>query len=108
MVCKMQPGSESLGIIARELALDIADSVYSPQLVTHVPGVANLAADALSRMYQPDKRYKLPPILKDAVRIDPEPRTAAWWRAAVPRLRHGGSTSGPAALEWDTPDDQFQ
>ena len=49
-VTKMQPSGPSLMVVAREFALDMADAVYDPQLVSHVPGVANLAADALSRI----------------------------------------------------------
>ena len=41
MVCKMQPHSAALNVVARELALDIADAAYDPQLATHVPRVAN-------------------------------------------------------------------
>ena len=36
-------------VVAKELALDIAQGVYRPQLVQHVPGLANKSADALSR-----------------------------------------------------------
>ena len=49
MVANMQPHSASLGVVAREMALDIADAVYSPDLAAHLPGVANVTADALSR-----------------------------------------------------------
>ena len=38
-------GGYTLGIVARELALDIADAIYEPQMASHVPGVANVGAD---------------------------------------------------------------
>ena len=34
-----------LGVIAREIALDVAGSVYVPTLIRHIPGVANTVAD---------------------------------------------------------------
>ena len=98
-VCKMQPSSPTLGIIARELALDLADAIYDPQLVSHVPGVANLAADALSRFHQPGKRFVLPPILKDALEITVPPRPLSWWRSLVPRQSHLGEAGAPPQLK---------
>ena len=53
MVAKMQPHSARLGIIAREMALDVAALSYCPYVIAHLPGIANRAADALSRMHQP-------------------------------------------------------
>ncbi len=47
--------TKSLGVIARELALDMADAAYSPDVCEHVPGIANVGADVLSRKFQPDK-----------------------------------------------------
>eukprot|EP00959_Pyramimonas_sp_CCMP1952_P397671 8332867-Pyramimonas_sp.AAC.1 len=46
--------SGSLGLIAREVALDVASAVYGPDVVEHVPGLANVAADTLSRRFAPD------------------------------------------------------
>ena len=53
LVAKMQPHSQQLGIIAREMALDIAEMSYSPDVINHVPGISNKAADTLSRLYEP-------------------------------------------------------
>ena len=47
MVTKMKTHSQSLGVVAREMALDISDAVYEPQVASHVPGVANIAAVCL-------------------------------------------------------------
>ena len=107
-VCKMQPSSPSLGVIARELSLDIADAIYDPQLVSHVPGVANLAADALSRLFQPGKRFSLPTILRHCKRVHPPDRTPQWWRSVVPRLRQQGSVEVPKDTVNALPDDAFQ
>ena len=86
MITKMQPHSYSLGVVARELALDISQAVYEPQLASHVPGVANVAADALSRKYEPSTvPYKLPPVLAECTEVFPKDRAATWWRSLAPR-----------------------
>ena len=56
LVAKMQPNSAKLGLIARELAMDIAHTPFAPEVVTHLPGVAHVLADALSRLEDPKKR----------------------------------------------------
>ena len=48
------------GAISRELALDMAEAVYRPGIGTHIPGVANVTADALSRLFGPDSKYSIP------------------------------------------------
>ena len=85
MACKMQPHSASLGVVAREMALDIADAIYDPQLATHVPGVANVAADTLSRRFMPVYAFIRPNILVRATEVHPPARTTDWWRSTVPR-----------------------
>ena len=52
LLCKMQPHSERLGLIAREIALDVANSAFSPDDVSHIPGISNKGPDILSRMYE--------------------------------------------------------
>ena len=69
------------GIIAREVALDISDNVYSPDMAKHIPGVANVAADALSRLNQPGKSKDIPEYLRSVTRTVIAPRTQQWWRA---------------------------
>ena len=49
MIVKMRAGGQGTALIARALALDIADALYGPQVVSHVPGIANILADWLSR-----------------------------------------------------------
>ena len=77
---RMQPHSSALGLIARELALDIATTAYAPDEAVHIPGLANKAADILSRLYGPS-----PPPLPDYLpehlchRCSPRPR--GWWRS---------------------------
>ena len=45
--------SKDLAVVAREFALDLAKDRYRLHLIAHIPGVTNLEADALSRMFAP-------------------------------------------------------
>ena len=80
MVAKMQPKSKSLGVVARELALDLADSTYSLDFAQHVAGVTNGIADTLSRKFQPGKSFAVPQFLVHAKEVPPPVRIASWWR----------------------------
>ena len=51
-------------LIAREIALDLAQSVYQPQVVSHISGLANVTADQLSRVYSPGSSHSVPDHLK--------------------------------------------
>ena len=50
MVIRMQAKGAGTSVVARELALDVADCLYTPAIGEHVPGVANKLADYLSRL----------------------------------------------------------
>ena len=63
MVVKTQPHSETLGLIAREMALDIGASSYAPDEAVHIPGISNTAADCLSRVFEPGPSATLPSYL---------------------------------------------
>ena len=78
---KMQPHSASLGIVARELALDVCNSSQSPDDVVHIPGIANKTADALSRLYEPTSPPNtIPPHLAPHLLHRCAPRSRNWWR----------------------------
>ena len=81
MVAKMQPHSPQLGIIARELALDVASASYAPDVTVHLPGLSNTAADALSRKHDPGKRFVLPAYLANCPEMEVAPRLRSWWQA---------------------------
>ena len=53
LITKMKAHSTRINIIAREMALDIAHATYTPNTASHIAGVANVAADALSRIDSP-------------------------------------------------------
>ena len=81
LVCKMQPHSEQLGRIAREMALDIGESTYSPDDVAHIAGISNVGADILSRQFLPNSiPPPLPPYLPAHLQQKCAPRGEGWWR----------------------------
>ena len=81
LVTKMQPHSENLGIIAREMALDVAESTYSPDEVVHIPGISNKAADCLSRLHDPNSKTRaLPAYLPSHLNTQCDARVGSWWR----------------------------
>jgi len=67
-------------IVARELALDIAESIYRPDIGEHIPGVVNLAADALSRLFIPNGKYVIPTYLAGALCVFPPKRRRSFYR----------------------------
>ena len=81
LVAKMQPHSQQLGIIARELALDIAAAAHTPDVVRHIPGIANVAADALSRQTEPGNTKPVPAYLPIYCRTRCPCRDEAWWKS---------------------------
>ena len=84
MIVKMQPKSMTLGVIARELALDVAIALYAPTIVAHIPGVVNRTADSLSRRYAPSKTtWEVPGYLRDTPELIRR-RNRTWWRSLEP------------------------
>ena len=109
LVCKMQPHSDRMAIIAREIALDVGHSSVAPDDAIHIPGIANTAADALSRSLQPGKPKTLPPYLTPNLKWSPSPRPREWWKSVPPtetktfskkRAGMGGGTYVPS---WPEP-----
>ena len=70
-----------MATVAREVALDVADGVYTPTLSEHIPGVTNEAADGLSRRHQPNKIFVRHSLLNDAKEIQTATRNRSWWRS---------------------------
>ena len=77
---KMASTSPTLSVILQELALDLAlADMERPSIWAHVPGVANIEPDALSRMYAPEAKL-LPACLTDVPEIEVPVRDARFWR----------------------------
>jgi hypothetical protein len=77
---KMKTAGVGPGIIAREMALDVASSEYMPSIVEHIPGVENTVADELSRRFQPGHDYAHPAALLGVDELVLEPRTRSYFR----------------------------
>ena len=92
---KAAPGA--MNLIAREYALDAAECAYEPDVVAHLPGVANKVADILSRRRDPKFAgvWAPPEFLQFSERVTPPPRSLQWWRARVaPRSAFSGKVWG--------------
>ena len=75
---------QSVGLVARELALDIGRATYTPHLVTHIPGVTNILSDYLSRTCDPAHAHDpQPPGLSGAERTLVPTRAHAWYQCLV-------------------------
>ena len=76
LALKLKAKSYGTGVIAREIALDLADSLYFPTLAERLPGTSNWLCDALSR---PDE-HEIPGMLQTITRDQPLPRTLEYFR----------------------------
>ena len=82
LALKLKASGSGPAIVARELALDMAECLYRPIVAEHLPGVANITADELSRLVLTGS---VPAGLKEACRVKVPKRSRLWWRAlAVP------------------------
>ena len=83
-MAKLQASSPSLRIVARELALEIADGSFAPDVVEHIAGVANVLADRLRQKFDPWlPEWSLPNELRDATHHECVFRTPAWWKTVA-------------------------
>ena len=78
MLIRMKADGVGTALISRELALDIAEAVYQPNVGSHIPGVTNVLADHLSRRL--DDSSPLPQALRHAKRRWFPHRGYHWWR----------------------------
>jgi hypothetical protein len=81
---KLKTSGTGSGIIAREIALDLAQSEYKPNVVQHVPGVDNIVADELSRKFQPEHVFTLPTALAGVTEIQLPVRDRSYFRSTMP------------------------
>ena len=83
---RMASSAPGMSIVLRELALLEAGNLFQPASLTHIPGVANDWADALSRLSAPEPRT-LPPALAACPRARVPPRAANWYRSLADPAR---------------------
>ena len=80
MVVHCQIRGVGTSLVAREVALDLAEGVYRPDVAAHVPGVTNVLPDALSRLWEPGAKSRCPEGLRHVQRAQVPPRPRTWWR----------------------------
>ena len=83
LAMKLKTHGAACGIIARELALDMAVESFPPVIAEHVPGIANLVPDILSRRYDPhyEKDWQVPPLLRGVHEVVLAPRGLEYYRS---------------------------
>ena len=63
LMLRMKTSGKGAAKVAREVALDVAEDIYRPTIVQHLPGITNISADALSRLSKPGSTYVIPSFL---------------------------------------------
>jgi hypothetical protein len=81
MLAAFKGTGHSMGILAREVALDIGCGIFRPDICAHSPGVAHKVADALSRKHAPGFDYSLPSCLVEATEILAPLRPRSYYRS---------------------------
>ena len=94
---KLKTSGAGTAIIAREMALDIASSEYSPQVVEHVPGIDNIIPDELSRRFQPEHKFVLPSQLSGVPEVKLPIRVEGYFRtiSGKPATSHKPASKAP-------------
>ena len=70
----------AINAVTREVALDLAEGLYTVDHLVHLPGRLNCWADKLSRLYAPGSGATVPAELVGIPRFTPPLRTDSWWR----------------------------
>jgi len=79
LIVNLRPSTPQLALIGREIAMEYAQAVFVPVLAEHIPGVANVTADKLSRWHQPGYNAAPCNILRHAVERVLPPRDHSYY-----------------------------
>ena len=79
LIVNMRPTTPQLALIGQEIALEFADVPFVPVIAMHIPGVANVAADELSRWWQPGHVAAVPTFVGNAPRAMPPARNREYY-----------------------------
>ena len=80
LALKLRPKGRQMAILAREIALVLSD-MASPIKPIHIPGIAHVLADQLSRLHEDENQSILQhPALTVAKRIVPPKRPRRWYK----------------------------
>jgi len=74
MIVNMRPTTPALALIGQEIALEFAAAPFVPMVAAHVPGIANVCADELSRWHQPGHTAAVPTFVSSSSRASPAER----------------------------------
>ena len=89
-IAKNGSGTPGVGTILRELSLEEAKLGSAISSLTHIPGISNTWADALSRLEAPEPKV-VPVPLQHVTRAPAPMRNKAWWNTgSLPAGREGG------------------
>ena len=81
---KMRPKTPAIGIIVRELAIQLAEQSVPPDAL-QTPGISHVVADALSRVFSPEGGgvvdASIHPALASATLSAPPERSPQWYKA---------------------------
>ena len=72
--------AKNSSLIGKEMAWIYTQAAFHPRYVQHVPGVTNVLADALSRITDPTKQYKIPAELRHITRTQAPLRDKNYYR----------------------------
>ena len=85
VLCLKPSRSCGLGLLAREMALDLAEGAYKPDIAAvHIVGVTNKLADLLSREAAPGGTGDRPLVLHQSSETVILPRPRSWYRTLKP------------------------
>ena len=84
MVAHLKAKSPRLNYIAKELALDLCEASFRPDVCVHTPGVASKIADAISRKFEPGNCFSIPSCLVSVPYCNVLVRDDVYWRLSAP------------------------
>ena len=85
VLCPKPSRSPGLGLLARELALDLVEGAFKPDIAAvHIGGVTNKLADLLSREAAPGGTGVRPLVLQPSSETVILPRPRSWYRTLRP------------------------
>ena len=73
---KERSSNAAINVVAREMALDLAEGLYKGDVKQHLAGRLSLWADAFGRLSQPGSGATVPPALRCVERVPPASRGA--------------------------------
>ena len=94
LTLRFKTSGKATGIIAREVAIDLARACYMPVVAEHLPGIANGVCDALSRFFQPSAKAVVPVFLQGVARLELLPRGRECYSTLAPPSASQGVKRG--------------